>query len=142
MSGTQQPEAQRLANEYEYVGFIEKHRFAKDDWCRKAALELRSLYAENAALHARIAELEAQLAAIGAGGVEPLRKARAASAETKISALMSKISTLVDKRLSCEPCAEAEEDLLQFLRTRYAAAAHPAEGGASAGCGIGSRRSD
>ena len=59
---------------------------------------------------------------------EGLRKARAASAETKISALMSKISTLVDKRLSCEPCAEAEEDLLQFLRTRYAAPAHPAEG--------------
>ena len=59
---------------------------------------------------------------------EPLRKARAASSETKISALMSKISTLVDKRLSCEPCAEAEEDLLQFLRTRYAAPAHPAEG--------------
>ena len=79
-------------------------------------------------LLARIAELEEQLSAIGAGGVEPLRKARAASAETKISALMSKISTLVDKRLSCEPCAEAEEDLLQFLRTRYAAPAHPAEG--------------
>ena len=59
---------------------------------------------------------------------EGLRKARAASAETKISALMSKISTLVDKRLSFEPCAEAEEDLLQFLRTRYAAPAHPAEG--------------
>ena len=61
-----------------------------------------------------------QQSAIGAGGVA-LRKARVTSSETKISALMSKISTLVDKRLSCEPCAEAEEDLLQFLRTRYAA---------------------
>lgn len=51
----------------------------------------------------------------------------AASTETKISALMSKISTLVDKRLSCEPCAEAEEDLLQFIRTWYAAPTYLAE---------------
>lgn len=88
----------------------------------------RAAYATTEKLHAELTALREQMAAIGAGGVEPLRKARAASAETKISALMSKISTLVDKRLSFEPCAEAEEDLLQFLRTRYAAPAHPAEG--------------
>ena len=121
MTTTQKSEALRLADKYEAHGFLGDHRFAQEHWCRQAAAELRSQ-------HARIAELEAQLSAIGAGGVEPLRKARAASAETKISALMSKISTLVDKRLSCEPCAEAEEDLLQFLRTRYAAPAYPAEG--------------
>ena len=88
----------------------------------------RAAYATTEKLHAELTALRDQLAAVGAGGVEPLRKARAASAETKISALMSKISTLVDKRLSCEPCAEAEEDLLQLLRTRYAAPAYPAEG--------------
>ena len=119
-TSTEQPEALRLADKYEIEGFLQDHRFAKDHWCRQAAAELRHQ-------HARIEELGEQLAAIGAGGVA-LRKARVTSSETKISALMSKISTLVDKRLSCEPCAEAEEDLLQFLRTRYAAPAHPAEG--------------
>ena len=67
MSGTQQPEALRLADKYEGEGFLQDHRFAQDHWCRQAAAELRSQ-------HARIAELEAQLSAIGAGGVEPLRK--------------------------------------------------------------------
>ena len=67
MSGTQQPEALRLADKYEIEGFLQDHRFAQDHWCRQAAAELRSQ-------HARIAELEAQLSAIGAGGVEPLRK--------------------------------------------------------------------
>ena len=67
MSGTQQPEALRLARKFEEVGFMGDHRFAKDHWCRQAAAELRSQ-------HARIEEMEAQLSAIGAGGVEPLRK--------------------------------------------------------------------
>ena len=67
MSGTQQPEALRLADKYEIEGFLQDHRFAKDHWCRQAAAELRRQ-------HARIEELEAQLSAIGAGGVEPLRK--------------------------------------------------------------------
>ena len=63
MTQTQQPEALRLADKYEVEGFLQDHRFAKDHWCRQAAAELRSQ-------HARIAELEAQLSAIGAGGVE------------------------------------------------------------------------
>ena len=67
MTQTQQPEALRLARKFEEVGFMGDHRFAKDYWCRQAAAELRHQ-------HARIAELEAQLSAIGAGGVEPLRK--------------------------------------------------------------------
>ena len=70
MSGTQQPNALRLANQYEIDGILQEHRSAKDFWCRQAAVELRHQ-------HARIAELEAQLSAIGAGGaigVEPLRK--------------------------------------------------------------------
>ena len=73
MSGTQQPEALRLARKFEEVGFMGDHRFAKDHWCRQAAAELRHQ-------HARIAELEAQLSAIGAGGVEPLRKQAAQAA--------------------------------------------------------------
>ena len=67
MSGTQQPEALRLADKYEAHGFLGDHRFAQEHWCRQAAAELRRQ-------HARIAELEEQLSAIGAGGVEPLRK--------------------------------------------------------------------
>lgn len=63
----QVPEALRLADKYEIEGFLQDHRFAKDHWCRQAAAELRRQ-------HARIAELEAQLSAIGVGGVEPLRK--------------------------------------------------------------------
>ena len=51
MSGTQQPEALRLARKFEEVGFMGDHRFAKDHWCRQAAAELRRQ-------HARIAELE------------------------------------------------------------------------------------
>ncbi len=67
MNGTQQPEALRLADKYEIEGFLQDHRFAQDHWCRQAAAELRRQ-------HARIAELEEQISAIGAGGVEPLRK--------------------------------------------------------------------
>ena len=59
---TQQPNALRLARKFEEVGFMGDHRFAKDHWCRQAAAELRSQ-------HARIAELESELEAVGAGGV-------------------------------------------------------------------------
>ena len=44
MTQGQQSEALRLADEYEYVGFIGKHQFAREEWCRKAALELRRLH--------------------------------------------------------------------------------------------------
>ena len=71
-TSTEQPEALRLARKFEEVGFMGDHRFAKDHWCRQAAAELRHQ-------HARIAELEEQLSAIGAGGVEPLRKSAAAA---------------------------------------------------------------
>ena len=81
MSGTQQTEALRLADKYEIEGFLQDHRFAQDHWCRQAAAELRSQHARIEELEdvadmaiKRIAELEAQLSAIGAGGVEPLRK--------------------------------------------------------------------
>lgn len=67
MNASQKSEALRLADKYEAHGFLGDHRFAQEHWCKQAAAELR-------AQHARIAELEAQLDAIGAGGVEPLRK--------------------------------------------------------------------
>ena len=73
MSTTQKPESLCLADKYEAHGFLGDHRFAKDHWCTQAAAELRSQ-------HARIAELEAQLSAIGAGGVEPLRKSASVAA--------------------------------------------------------------
>ena len=84
----QNPEALRLADKYEVEGFLQDHRFAQNDWCRKAAVELRRLHAANVecmewneaarqdilSLRAQAQELEAQLESIGAGGVEPLRR--------------------------------------------------------------------
>ena len=79
MSTTQQPEALRLADKYEAHGFLGDHSFAKEQWCSQAAVELRRQ-------HARIADLEAQLSAIGAGGVEPLRKHASLQAEQVMDA--------------------------------------------------------
>ena len=53
-----QPEALRLADKYEIEGFLQSYRFAQEQWCKQAAVELRRL-------HARNVELEAQLSAIG-----------------------------------------------------------------------------
>lgn len=44
---TQKPEALRLADKYEVEGFLQNHRFAQDEWCRQAAVELRRLHAAN-----------------------------------------------------------------------------------------------
>ena len=62
MTQTQQPEALRLAE------MLEQY----------ALRPLREVAAELRRQHTRIEELEAQLSAIGAGGVEPLRKSTAA----------------------------------------------------------------
>ena len=59
----QVPEALRLAEQYDH-GDPATHGNA---WKAAVCTELRRQ-------HTRIAELEAQLAAIGVGGVEPLRK--------------------------------------------------------------------
>ena len=65
MSGTQQPEALRLAE-----------MLTADEWPGSVTLVsyARECVAELRRQHARIAELESQFSAIGAGGVEPLRK--------------------------------------------------------------------
>ena len=65
MSTSQKPMALILADKYEVQGFLGDHRFAKDEWCSQAAVELRRL-------HARITDLEAQLSAIVGDGVESL----------------------------------------------------------------------
>ena len=62
MSNTQHPEALRLADT------LEEHSL------NPLLSPLMELATELRRQHARIAELEAQLSAIGAGGVEPLRK--------------------------------------------------------------------
>ena len=62
MSNTQQPEALVFAND---------RPSAIDDDLYQWAIDAEDLIRRQ---HARIAELEAQLSAIGAGGVEPLRK--------------------------------------------------------------------
>ena len=94
MTTTQQPEALRLADKYEVEGFLQDHRFAKDHWCRQAAAELRHQ-------HARIEELEAQLSAIGAGGVEPLRKSAAVPAPNERAAF--------EAWLGIKPCGAAHD---------------------------------
>ena len=63
MTQGQQPEALRLALSIDLMDTFTNYQQEELD---KAAAELRRQ-------HARIAELEAQLDAIGAGGVEPLR---------------------------------------------------------------------
>ena len=84
----QNPEALRLADKYEVEGFLQDHRFAQNEWCNQAAVELRRLHAVNVecmewneaarqdilSLRAQVQELEAQLESIGAGGVESLRR--------------------------------------------------------------------
>jgi hypothetical protein len=93
-TSTEQPEALRLARKFEEVGFMGDHRFAKDHWCRQAAAELRHQ-------HARIEELEAQLSAIGAGGVEPLRKREAAPQAVQAVQAAVPVGT---KFFSFDPC--------------------------------------
>ena len=73
MSTTQQPEAlMRLADNYAEACFDQGlNQRTTDD---KPETEWEKLEKAIRRMHTRISELEAQLSAIGAGGVEPLRK--------------------------------------------------------------------
>ena len=124
-TSTEQPEALRLARKFEEVGFMGDHRFAKDHWCRQAAAELRRQ-------HARIAELEAQLSAIGAGGVEPLRKAAAADAPVVPQGwkpvqieLLERIQESLGSFLSDQGWSQSDMDTADALGGLLAAAPQP-----------------
>ena len=101
MSTTQKPKALRLAEH------LEKFRSSPDDIA--AASELRyqhDLLIEFAyqlsGSKARIADLEAQLSAIGAGGVEPLRK-QASTAD------VADERDAFEKWLRIKPCGAAHD---------------------------------
>ena len=106
MSTAQQPEALRLADKYEVDGFLGDHRFAQNEWCRQAAAELRHQ-------HARIEELEAQLSAIGAVGVEPLRKQ--AASEVLAAQEENHVDQLFDAVLNCPHSITHDAITLHFF---------------------------
>lgn len=112
---TRQPEALRLARKFEEVGFVGDHKFAQDRWCREAAVELRRQHARIAELEdvadmaiKRIAEQEAQLAAIGAGGVEPLRKRASHGVHTDVAIPISPSDAGFPASGSAAPVAHAD----------------------------------
>lgn len=118
MSTTQKPEALRLADKYEAHGFLGDHSFAKEQWCRQAAAELRRQ-------HGRIAEMEEQMAAIGAGGVEPLRKhASQQAAQVMDAQTIKHISALSDlvRMPNAEYFADAHNAAVRHLRALAAEA--------------------
>lgn len=123
MSGTQQPEALRLARwlEHRSMSGVKPNDLA-------ASTELRSQ-------HARIEELEAQLSAIGAGGVEPLRKraAPAALAVPMAEAWEQSAADTEHQRTGAglhfnQGVADGLRICAKDLRAALAAPAHPSEG--------------
>ena len=111
MSTTQKPEALRLAEH------LEKFRSSPDDIA--AASEIRYQHAllielayQLSGSKARIAELEAQLSAIGAGGVEPLRK-RAAPAVLAAQE-ENQVDKIFDAVLNCPHSITHESVTLHF----------------------------
>lgn len=90
MSTTQQPEALIFAND---------RPSAIDDDLYQWAIDAEDLIRHQ---HARIADLEAQLSAIGAGGVEPLRK-QASTAD------VADERDAFEKWLRIKPCGAAHD---------------------------------
>ena len=110
MENKQQPEAQMLIDWFEESGGFSQGTKAPHKWVLQAEQELRRQ-------HARIAELESQLEAIGAGGVEPLRK------PVVQSELIQAIQRAGFQLLKTPNGYE-----LIKLGQAYAQSAHPAEG--------------
>lgn len=107
MTQTQQPEALRLAE------ILEQY----------ALNPLREVAAELRRQHAQIEEMESQLSAIGAGGVEPLRKpAATASCDDTMDAVLSCPHTIThnDITLRFNPKQDGHNALSQ-LRNRLTA---------------------
>lgn len=85
---TKQPEALRLADKYEHEGFFSDQRFAQNQWCSHAAVELRRLHAENEALSNKLQTFEA----LG-GAVDDLQLLRMgyAAARLEIESLQARL---------------------------------------------------
>ena len=113
-TSTEKPEALRLA---EVLDALDVGAF-KNSLLGKAAAELRRQ-------HARIAELEAQLSAIGAGDVEPLRKAAA----TPIAWYVTGCSTMLDEhdaKAEAKRCGGSAKAVPLYTVPRGLAATQPA----------------
>ena len=113
---TQKPEALRLAANLEA------------NMCHQAARELRRQ-------HARIVELEGQLEAIGAGGVEPLRKQAAAPLPLLLRDIARDLGITVPQAcIALKPLGNystnsaVTAEMARMLRDHFPATAHPAEG--------------
>ena len=118
MTDSTQPEALRLAPVYAVVWFGQDHPVAQEQWCGQAAAELLRQ-------HARIAELEAQLEAVGAGGVEPLRKQEAPQTQAAPDERAA-----FEKWLRVKPCGAAHDFGWEAWRARAAlAATYPTQQG-------------
>ena len=125
MSGTQQPEALVFANDRPSAIGDDLYQWAIDaeDLIRSQHARIAEL--EDAADIAieRIAELEAQLSAIGAGGVEPLRK-QASTADV----VVADERDAFDKWLRIKPCGAAHDFGWQAWQARAALASTPVAG--------------
>ena len=116
MSATQQPEALRLAHTLSGGKLIDD----STEWAdtlHAASEELRHQ-------HARIAELEAQLSAIGAGGVLPLRKQAAVPQGWKLVQieLLERIQESLGSFLSDQGWSQSDMDTADALAGLLAAA--------------------
>ena len=85
---TNKPMALRLADKYEHEGFLSDHKFAQNQWCYHAAVELRRLHAENESLSNKLQTFEA----LG-GAVDDLQLLRTgyAAARLEIASLQSRL---------------------------------------------------
>ncbi|MFN4037342.1 hypothetical protein [Comamonas aquatica] len=63
-----------------------------------------------------------------AAPAHPAEGVPAQDVEIKVSAVMLKVAALIEKRVEVEPCAEAEAELLKFLRAAFAATQPAAQG--------------
>ena len=110
MNKEQTPEALRLAEEIHTWNYP----------CAKAAAELRRQ-------HARIEELETQLSAIGAGGVEPLRKQAAVPQGWKLVQieLLERIQESLGSYLSDQGWSQSDMNTADALGGLLAAAPKP-----------------
>ena len=114
-TSTEQPAINELCQWFNEGDGFKQGTAAPHKWVLQANSEISRL-------HARIDELEEQLSAIGAGGVEPLRKSAPAPALNERAAF--------EKWLRVKPCGAAHDFAWEAWRARAAlAATHPSQRG-------------